>query len=429
MTVAEPGRSLSLPWLVTLSFWCLGVAFFCYLLATICYGAAYIGARPVAGLAAGSPAGATPAPVRFARAHDWAFHLLTAGTVAHALGLVTRWQGAGHWPTSNMHEFIGFMTFTTMVAFQVMYRMYRLPVLGAVLAPLAVVILAYAYVFPREVRPLIPALQSYWLYLHVTTAAVGEGFFAVAFGAALLYLLRTREQGESRWGGILLEAVFWATCTLAAFTALTYTLRYILDAAWIFPRPNGTYELYHLPPIIGPAGATVGEKGRLLGIPLPAWVAPQLAGVQFKGKNWNTLLFAVVLGSALYALIRWGLLRGRPFRVALAPLTRGMDPELLDEISYRAVAIGYPIFTLGGLVFGAFWAKQAWSRYWAWDPKEVWAFIAWMVYTGYLHLRINRGWEGRPSAWTAVVGFGVVLFTLIGVNLLIVGLHAYAGGD
>lgn len=419
-----------MPSLVTLSFWLLGIAFFSYLFASIAYTAGYLANRRMAGVAAvGAERTSLAAPVRFASAHHWAFVLMTVGTIAHALGILARWQGAGHWPTSNMYEFIGFLTFSTMVAFQVVYRMYRLPVLGAVLAPLAVVILAYAYVFPREVRPLIPALQSYWLPLHVSIAALGEGFFAVAFGAALLYLLRTQDEGGGRWGARFLEGIFWAWCALASFIILSYTLRYILDAAWVFPKPNGSYELYHLPPVIGPTGAVIGEKGRLLGIPLPAWVPPQMGGVQFKGKNLNTLLFSVVLGSALYGLVRWTLLRGRPIGAALAPLTRGMDPELLDEISYRAIAIGYPLFTLGGLVLASIWAKQAWSRYWAWDPKEVWAFITWMVYTGYLHLRINRGWEGRPSAWTAVVGFGVVLFTLIGVNLLIVGLHSYAGGD
>jgi ABC-type transport system involved in cytochrome c biogenesis permease subunit len=75
------------------------------------------------------------------------------------------------------------------------------------------------------------------------------------------------------------------------------------------------------------------------------------------------------------------------------------------------------------------WAQKAWGRPWFWDPKETWAFITWLMYSAYLHLRINRGWEGRPAAWTAVAAFGVVLFTLVGVNLLIVGLHSYAGGE
>lgn len=406
--------------LVTLSFWLFGIAFFSYLAATLLYGAGLIGARQVAGRMAAAGGGAT-VPLRFGRASDWAYRFMVLGTAGHAAGILLRWQGAGHWPTSNMYEFIGFMTFTTTVAFHVIYRLYRLPVLGLIMAPLAMVIFAYSYVFPREIKPLIPALQSHWLYLHVSTVAAGEGFFAVAFGAALLYLLRTREEGESPWGARFLEGLFWLGCVLLSFILLGNVLRNALGLQWTFTAADGTVRsIYHLPPLIGPAGARVGELGTL-----PLLVVPE----SLRGRNWNTLVYALGAGTLLYGLIRYAFLKGRPFRVALQGIARNMDPELLDEVSYRSVAIGYPLFTLGGLVFAMIWAKEAWGRYWFWDPKETWAFIAWLVYSGYLHLRINRGWEGRPSAWTAVVGFGVVLFTLIGVNLLIVGLHAYAGGD
>jgi cytochrome c-type biogenesis protein CcsB len=105
----------------------------------------------------------------------------------------------------------------------------------------------------------------------------------------------------------------------------------------------------------------------------------------------------------------------------------GIDPDDLDEISYRAIAIGFPVFTLGALIFAMIWAQIAWSRFWGWDPKEVWALITWLFYSAYLHLRLSRGWQGTRSAWLAVVGFIIVLFTLIGVNLVIAGLHSYAG--
>lgn len=410
---------------INLSFWLFALAFFSYAVASVAFGAGVIGIRR-ASLAAATAGGGTRdvAGTWYLDAPQWAFRVATFGTVAHALGIVARWQGAGHWPTSNMYEFIGFMAFTTMLAFQVLYRMYRIPALGALAAPLAVIVLAYAYVFPKEVKPLIPALRSYWLWLHVSTAALGEGFFAIGFVAALLYLLRTQSR-SGRLGVVALEGVFWLISTLLAFTILAYGMRNVLGEQWVFSSASGASGIYHLPPIIGPAGAQVGEKGSLLGLPLPLVIAPE----GLKGKNLNTLLFAVVAGTALYYLLRAVFARGRGLQHALGGLVRGMDEELLDEISYRAVAIGYPIFTLGGLVFAMIWAKEAWGRYWFWDPKETWAFITWLTYSGYLHLRINKGWEGRPSAWTAVLGFGVVLFTLIGVNLLIVGLHSYAGGD
>ncbi|BDG60018.1 cytochrome c biogenesis protein CcsA [Caldinitratiruptor microaerophilus] len=411
---------------ISLSFWLLGIAFFSYLVASIAYAAGVIGARRAAvvpALAGAGGPGAAAGTAWYRTAPELAFRLLTLGTAAHALGILARWQGAGHWPTSNMYEFVGFMAFTSMLAFQVLYRMYRLPALGTVVAPLAVVILAYAYVFPKEVKPLIPALQSYWLWLHVSTAALGEGFFAVAFGAALLYLVRTRDRA-GRWGAAALEGVLWAILTLFAFTVLAYGLRNVAGMQWVFSL-DGKTVLYHLPPVIGPAGAAVGEKGTLLGLPLPLVAAP----AALKGKNLNTLLFSVLAGTLLYYALRGLLLRGRPLGEGFAGLVRGLDEDILDEVSYRAIAIGYPIFTLGGLVFAMIWAKEAWGRYWFWDPKETWAFITWLTYSGYLHLRINKGWAGRPSAWAAVLGFGVVLFTLIGVNLLIVGLHSYVGGD
>lgn len=100
--------------------------------------------------------------------------------------------------------------------------------------------------------------------------------------------------------------------------------------------------------------------------------------------------------------------------------------ERLDTLGYRAIAIGFPFFTLGGLFFGAIWAKHAWGRYWGWDPKETFMLVTWLVYVLYLHVRIQRNWRGRRAAWIAVLGFLLALFTFAGVNFLIRGLHSYA---
>jgi cytochrome c-type biogenesis protein CcsB len=98
----------------------------------------------------------------------------------------------------------------------------------------------------------------------------------------------------------------------------------------------------------------------------------------------------------------------------------------MDEIGYRAVLIGFPVFTLGALIFAMIWAHEAWSRFWGWDPKEVWALITWLFYAAFLHLRLSQGWEGKKSAWLAVIGFIIIMFNLIAVNLIIAGLHSYA---
>jgi cytochrome c-type biogenesis protein CcsB len=99
--------------------------------------------------------------------------------------------------------------------------------------------------------------------------------------------------------------------------------------------------------------------------------------------------------------------------------------ELLDEISYRAVVIGFPFLTLV-IVLGAVWANVAWGRYWGWDPKETASLVTWLIYGAYLHARVVRGWRGNRAAWLLVAGFGATLFTYFG-NLFFGGLHSYSG--
>jgi len=98
--------------------------------------------------------------------------------------------------------------------------------------------------------------------------------------------------------------------------------------------------------------------------------------------------------------------------------------EELDTLSYRSILIGFVLLTLG-LISGAVWANEAWGTWWSWDPKETWAFITWLFYAAYLHMRISKGWQGRRPALLASVGFFVVLVCYLGVNFLGIGLHSY----
>ena len=99
---------------------------------------------------------------------------------------------------------------------------------------------------------------------------------------------------------------------------------------------------------------------------------------------------------------------------------------MLDEVAYRAVIIGFPIFaTL--IILGSYWASIAWGRYWGWDPKETSALVTWLIYAVYLHAHSRREWAGRPAALILVLGFVAVLFTYIGGNLFFSGLHSYSG--
>jgi cytochrome c-type biogenesis protein CcsB len=102
-----------------------------------------------------------------------------------------------------------------------------------------------------------------------------------------------------------------------------------------------------------------------------------------------------------------------------------LTKEMLDDITYKSIAIGFPLFTIGGLIMGAIWANSAWGKYWTWDPKETWSLITWFVYALYLHARFVGGWRGKRVAILAIVGFIAVIFTYLGVNLVLSGLHAY----
>ena len=99
--------------------------------------------------------------------------------------------------------------------------------------------------------------------------------------------------------------------------------------------------------------------------------------------------------------------------------------EKLDLIAYRSVSLGL-LFLTFCILTGAIWAERAWGSYWSWDPKETWSLITWIIYAAYLHLRINRGWKGKAAAVFAVIGFIAVLFTYIGVNTFLPGVHSYA---
>ena len=112
------------------------------------------------------------------------------------------------------------------------------------------------------------------------------------------------------------------------------------------------------------------------------------------------------------------------------PVSDFVDPiefshsEELDTLSYRSILIGFVLLTLG-LISGAVWANEAWGTWWSWDPKETWAFISWLFYAAYLHMRISKGWQGRKPALLATTGFLVVIVCYLGVNFLGIGLHSY----
>jgi cytochrome c-type biogenesis protein CcsB len=125
-------------------------------------------------------------------------------------------------------------------------------------------------------------------------------------------------------------------------------------------------------------------------------------------------LFVALLMVALFAWRRQDVMSALP---ALSSI---------DSMLYRTVGVAFPLLTLL-LITGAVWANESWGRYWGWDSKEVGALVAWMAYAGFLHTRIAHGWRGRRSAYFALLGFALVIFTWLGVSFLLPGLHSYAG--
>ncbi|TAL17614.1 c-type cytochrome biogenesis protein CcsB [bacterium] len=140
-------------------------------------------------------------------------------------------------------------------------------------------------------------------------------------------------------------------------------------------------------------------------------IKPELIGEKSLGIMWGV---SVLVGAIFFGL---SLLFSKSEDM-LPPL------KVLDELSYKAVAVGFPLLTLG-ILTGAAWANYAWGTYWSWDPKETWSLITWFVYAAFLHARYSAGWRGKPLAWLSVVGFGAVIFTYWGVNYVLSGLHSY----
>ena len=369
--------------------------------------------------------------------------LTLIGLASQLVYFSTRWAGSGHIPVSNMYEFMTFLSMMVIIAFAVLYMIYKTSLLGLFALPITIILMAYAAVFPQEVQPLVPSLKSIWLNIHVTLAALGESFFAVGFAAGLMYLLRTvkfdssakvdkRQQKWLEFTLVVIIIVIGFIGTVFAFRASGYEAVFVQQQASDVDTGgtnNSKIEkvIYHMPPIVAPHNSDTDSYTSFLGVKEPLFEAPAWMNGVNAGRKLNTVMWSVISGLLLYGVLR--LIIRKPLSRALSPHLADIDPDDLDEISYRAIAIGFPIFTLGALIFAMIWAEVAWGRFWGWDPKEVWALITWLYYSAYLHLRLSKGWQGRNSAWLAVIGFLIVMFTLVGVNLIIAGLHSYAGTE
>lgn len=384
----------------------LYVAFIAYLIATFVFG----------GAVKGNKQGTFKSEQRWGRV---AIIITLIGFIANLGYFFTRWGATGHAPLSNMFEFTTAFGMTLVGGFIVLYFLYKTPVLGMIVLPVALLIIAFASMFPSEVSPLIPALQTNWLAIHVSTVVIAEGILAISAAAGLIYLLKVVDPTKKSKQRFWLEAIMYSLVLVVGFVVAStfFSLTgYEAEFNYVDKEDKEAVITYAMPPVFGMneyVALTDGAMTPLIETP----------AIVHAGKL-TTVLWSVIFGTVIYWLIR--LIFRKRIAAILKPFVKNVNLQLMDEINYRAIIIGFPIFTLGALVFAMIWAQIAWSRFWGWDPKEVWALITWLFYAAYLHLRLGKGWQGEKSAWLAVVGFAIIMFNLVAVNLIIAGLHSYA---
>ncbi|MGE6752214.1 c-type cytochrome biogenesis protein CcsB [Rossellomorea sp. NPDC071047] len=346
--------------------------------------------------------------------------VLTLIGFAAQLGyFILRWGAAGHAPVSNLFEFTTFFGMMLVGAFIILYFMYKTTILGVIALPFALLVIAYASMFPKDISPLIPALQSDWLKIHVTTVSAGEAILSISFVAGLIYLLKSVQHTKGSKQSFWLETVMYSLVVVLGFVVAStaFTLaNYEANFQYVDQEGAEAISEYTLPALVGPnEGQLLTDKVMEPLVEMPALI---------NAKKLNTVIWSFLIGTGIYLLLR--LIFRKRIAAKLQPLVKNVNLDLMDEIGYRSVLIGFPVFTLGGLIFAMIWAQIAWTRFWGWDPKEVWALITFLFYAAFLHLRLSKGWHGEKSAWLAVIGVAIILFNLVAVNLIIAGLHSYA---
>ncbi|WP_375106370.1 c-type cytochrome biogenesis protein CcsB [Lysinibacillus fusiformis] len=345
--------------------------------------------------------------------------LLTyAAFVLQLVYFVVRWVAVEHAPVSNMYEFMTFFGIMLTGSYLIIHFLYKQLVVGLFTIPVSLIILGYGSVFAKEVSPLVPSLQSHWLTIHVMTVAFSSAILSVSFATGLIFLLSTLDVSKISIRTYSLEFVLYCLVVVIGFIGISTFFSLTADDLQVqFENVQGQSEkaVYSMKPLIVNKGA-VTENGDSAGL-------IEITN-KIDAKKLNSIVWAFMIGTVLYVAIR--LATRKSVSAILKPWTSRVQPQLMDEISYRAVVIGFPLFALGGLLFAMIWAQIAWSRYWGWDPKEVWALITFLFYAAFLHFRLSKGWEGEKTAWLAIIGFGIIVFNQVFVNLVIAGLHSYA---
>ncbi|OFO55459.1 c-type cytochrome biogenesis protein CcsB [Nosocomiicoccus sp. HMSC059G07] len=375
------------------------------------------------------PLGMSISSKRSSRYANIAIWIVTIAFILELTYFVFRWLATGHAPVSNLFEFIAMFSIMLIFGYLVTYHYYKTKVFGLFAIPVSLLLLWYGALFSTDVAPLIPALQSNWLAIHVITVTISYGILSMSAVAGFIYLLKIIPENEKSWRSFFLETITYFIIVIVTFMLMMVLMRgvvkYEADFFYVNQQGNESVVTYNLPSLINYKDSIPVEhlgnneydrtEHFTTGIEVPPII---------KAHSLNTVIWSIGVGLIVYGLLR--LILRRRIYTLLKPVANKADLNLMDDIGYRSVIIGFPLFALGGIFFAAIWAQAAWSRFWGWDPKETWAFITFMFYTIFLHLRINRGYEGEKSAWLAVAGFFLILFNLVAINLIVAGLHSYA---
>jgi cytochrome c-type biogenesis protein CcsB len=296
------------------------------------------------------PIGALPARRRTPwgeRVGRAAVIVTAVGLAANLLSIVGRGLATHRLPLGNMYEFTSVICAAAVLCWLIVLAKTGARTMGLfVMLPVVILMFVAGTVLYVPAAPVVPALNSYWKWIHVTTVALSSSVLMVSGAASLLYLLRGSADRKAAAAARPIDGSSAAGPSLAS--------------------PDGD--------------ASVGAGEAAVGV----------------------------------TATRSSLMLKLPSAAAL------------DRIAYRTAIVAFPVYTFA-VIAGAMWAEVAWGRYWGWDPKETCAFITWVIYAAYLHARSTAGWRGRRAAWISVVGFVSILFNLFFINMVVSGLHSYAG--
>src|SRR5215471_9805951 len=378
----------------------------------------------------------TDSYIKFASLATWAGLIANTGAVAH------RWYEAGHPPFASLYEMLLSFVWTLAALTLIAEKRYGVKVIGTVTMPVAIVGVVLMQLLRTEGHPLVPALQSTWLHVHVTLAMLAYAACALSFALAMMFLIQDKMKTETflaatsastlaiyagvvftrfeKWGG--LNVIAWdperrAEVLISKGVRLFVT---IPDLGWLMvltmlvvASPLFFYALSQWKKdesYLGIANRAVFVSILLQAMALVMFLmrvrdgrysSLDAEGLYATSLVTSPFILSGLVGGIFISLLYLLLLWRRPDLERLMP-----SAEVLDRLTYKTLGIAFPLLTLM-IAAGAYWANQTWGAYWQWDPKETWAAITWVVYAAYLHMRVTRGMRGRWAAYFAVGGFVV----------------------